>query len=408
MLIIDREAPEWSMPEYNETGRQYVYMIMQHRAPDIKIGLHNRKLIELWRRYKCYHSGFKAYIVRVMDSRTVEKAIHTALKSRELHITHELFVASAETKEVFKHISRVYDIDDKMEMKYVGSCVRQYHNTNDNREQERHDKEKREQERRDKEKREQERHDKEKREQERRDKEKREQERRDKEKREQERREQERREQEQREQERIKFREGLREHLDSGMDKWNRVVKQSTDDNSTRVTVAETDDTNTTWCHKPDSPPIVIIPVDIALEHRKLARKLLVKTGKDYHQIPYRYIFKALMYKLDNTVDYISVKEEFEGEIQLNDDGISCVIGYKFNNGQLMDIFKNVIVSAPGETLYDVEWQEVLDFTDIYIGKLLPPGSTMEYATDATVVHNAKINHELVERVSTRYLSTFI
>jgi hypothetical protein len=102
--------------------------MMIHGIDEIKIGLHNRSIKELWTRYKTYHASFLAYIVRVDDSAVVEKAVHTALKSRGLHITHELFKYHPETREIFKRITRIFDKDDVLEVKYQGSVVRQYHN----------------------------------------------------------------------------------------------------------------------------------------------------------------------------------------------------------------------------------------------------------------------------------------
>jgi hypothetical protein len=100
--------------------------MMIHGIDEIKIGLHNRSIKELWTRYKTYHASFLAYIVRVDDSAVVEKAVHTALKSRGLlcvasatfHITHELFKYHPETREIFKRITRIFDKDDVLEVKY--------------------------------------------------------------------------------------------------------------------------------------------------------------------------------------------------------------------------------------------------------------------------------------------------
>ena len=130
MLIIDRNTAEWKMAEYNKPNQQYVYMMLH--GDEIKIGLNNRELGKLWSRYKTYHASFKAYIVRVDDSSVVEKAIHTALKTRGLHITHELFKNCIETREVFKRIAQMFDKDDVQDLKHIGSVARPYHNNNQN------------------------------------------------------------------------------------------------------------------------------------------------------------------------------------------------------------------------------------------------------------------------------------
>jgi len=130
MLIIDRNTAEWKMAEYNKPNQKYVYMLLH--GEEIKIGLNNRELGKLWSRYKTVHANFKAYIVRVDDSAVVEKAIHTALKTRGLHLTNELFKNCVETREVFKRITQMFDKDDVQDLKHIGSVARPYHNNNQN------------------------------------------------------------------------------------------------------------------------------------------------------------------------------------------------------------------------------------------------------------------------------------
>ena len=130
MLVLNRDSSEWKHPNYNVKGHQFVYFIRNHDSDSAKVGLHNRDIASLWVRYKTYYSSFDAYVVRVDDSRHVEKRLFEAFQKHGMHLTHELVRNNTATRDMFKYIASKYDLDHHGRQTHMtAQLVQNYHDT---------------------------------------------------------------------------------------------------------------------------------------------------------------------------------------------------------------------------------------------------------------------------------------
>jgi len=129
MLLLDRDSKSWKNEVYNEKGHQFVYFIRNHDSQTAKVGLHNREIYALWQRYKTYYADFDAYIVRVKDSRHVEKRLFEAYDKRNLRVANEMVVNNTKTRDMFKYITSYYDLDNNGgQTANTATLVNNYHN----------------------------------------------------------------------------------------------------------------------------------------------------------------------------------------------------------------------------------------------------------------------------------------
>lgn len=133
MLLLNRDSHAWKTEVYNHKGHQFVYFIRNHDSKTAKVGLHNRDIYALWQRYKTYYANFDAYIVRVEDSKHVEKRLFQAYDERKLRVANEMVVNNDKAREIFKYVTSHYDLD------YHGSktvntakLVNNYHDSKSN------------------------------------------------------------------------------------------------------------------------------------------------------------------------------------------------------------------------------------------------------------------------------------
>ena len=129
MLLLDRDSSAWKKEVYNEKGHQFVYFIRNYDSKTAKVGLHNRDIYALWQRYKTYYANFDAYIVRVKDSKYVEKKLFEHYDKKNLRVTNEMVVNNTESRDVFKYITSYYDLDYKgsKQTNATAQLVKNYH-----------------------------------------------------------------------------------------------------------------------------------------------------------------------------------------------------------------------------------------------------------------------------------------
>ena len=130
MLVLNRDSAEWKHPNYNVKGHQFVYFIRNHDSDSAKVGLHNRDIASLRARYKTYYSSFDAYIVRVNDSKHVEKRLFEAFGKHGMHLTHELVRNNTATRDMFKYVASKYDLDHHGKQTHKSAqLIKNYHET---------------------------------------------------------------------------------------------------------------------------------------------------------------------------------------------------------------------------------------------------------------------------------------
>ncbi|AGE49794.1 hypothetical protein PBCVCan184_356L [Paramecium bursaria Chlorella virus Can18-4] len=130
MLVLNRDSAEWKHPNYNVKGHQFVYFIRNHDSDSAKVGLHNRDIASLRARYKTYYSSFDAYIVRVTDSKHVEKRLFEAFGKHGMHLTHELVRNNTATRDMFKYVASKYDLDHHGKQTHKSAqLIKNYHET---------------------------------------------------------------------------------------------------------------------------------------------------------------------------------------------------------------------------------------------------------------------------------------
>jgi hypothetical protein len=130
MLVLNRDSVEWKHPNYNVKGHQFVYFIRNHDSDSAKVGLHNRDIASLRARYKTYYSSFDAYIVRVTDSKHVEKRLFEAFGKHGMHLTHELVRNNTATRDMFKYVASKYDLDHHGKQTHKSAqLIKNYHET---------------------------------------------------------------------------------------------------------------------------------------------------------------------------------------------------------------------------------------------------------------------------------------
>jgi hypothetical protein len=130
MLVLNRDSYDWKHPDYNVKGHQFVYFIRNHGSDSAKVGLHNRDIASLRVRYKTYYSSFDAYVVRVTDSKHVEKRLFEAFTKHGMHLTHELVRNNTATRDMFKYIASKYDLDHRGRQTHkTAQLVQNYHET---------------------------------------------------------------------------------------------------------------------------------------------------------------------------------------------------------------------------------------------------------------------------------------
>jgi hypothetical protein len=129
MLMLNRDSKSWKYGVYNQKGYQFVYFIKNHDSDTAKVGLHNREIVALWKRYKTYYSKFDAYIVRVKDSRHVEKRLFEFYDHRKLRVANEMVVNNTESRDIFKYVTGHYDldIDERPTTLKTSKIVNNYH-----------------------------------------------------------------------------------------------------------------------------------------------------------------------------------------------------------------------------------------------------------------------------------------
>ena len=111
-------------------GHQFVYFIRNHDSDSAKVGLHNRDIASLRARYKTYYSSFDAYIVRVNDSKHVEKRLFEAFGKHGMHLTHELVRNNTATRDMFKYVASKYDLDHHGKQTHKSAqLIKNYHET---------------------------------------------------------------------------------------------------------------------------------------------------------------------------------------------------------------------------------------------------------------------------------------
>jgi len=133
MLLLDRDSKYWKDEVYNQKGHQFVYFIRNHDSKTAKVGLHNRDIYALWKRYKTYYADFDAYIVRVKDSRHVEKRLFEYYDEKNLRVANEMVVNNTKSRDMFKYITSYYDLDHSGGKTFhTATLVNNYHEPNPN------------------------------------------------------------------------------------------------------------------------------------------------------------------------------------------------------------------------------------------------------------------------------------